>query len=110
MTSYVKSVEAKVRERFESESDNIGVLVSQVIVNENGKHFFYKSEGINYTKHSNPNAKESDFKELLKSGSRELLLKLEKKINENKVIFVENDGKPRLISTNDIHEVQLLFE
>ena len=48
--------------------------------------------------------------EMIKSSEIKLLKDLEEKINSSSIIYVENNGKPRLISTNLILEVQTVFE
>ena len=111
MISFSKGVKKKVEERVNDElCDVIGIIYPQVIVNERGKNFFYKTTGIEITKHSTNIEQYEDFMEMIKSSEIKLLKDLEEKINSSSIIYVENNGKPRLISTNLILEVQTVFE
>jgi len=109
MISYNGSVEDKIEERFKDKNNAIlGIVKPQVIVQEKGKSYFYTSEGVELS--FEINIDKSEYVEIINSTGAKLLLGLEKKINSSNVIYVENNGNPRLINTCRIKEVQLIFE
>jgi len=102
-----KSLEKMVEFRLDKGWNLVANVNPQVIVKDGDKSYFYTMTGGKIYK-SNEIESISDYIEIIKNDSTYMLLNLRDEINENKVILVENNGKPKLIKTDDISSVQIV--
>jgi len=106
-----KSIEELVKERFENGDDLLALVVPQLIVpQENGSKYFYTTTGMELTRHSVGEMNLEHYIKMIYSIAHQVVVKLNREINDNKMIVVENNkGKDyKLIKRDNISEVQLI--